>query len=290
MNNKIVQRLLVFFIGLPVIIGVVYFKQLNHIALHILIVFMSLMGANELYTLLSRKYKMQPKPLVLAMNIVPPLFAAVCAVFNIQFTFNDFNGIDFSLLAAVMVCMAYEVLAMKTFESALSQILTSIFIILYTGFFITFLSRMTVCDYSREYISIFLLMVFLCDSAAWFFGNLFGKNNKGFIKASPNKSIAGFCGGILGSVVSGLLGWQFLPGAFPTTLPKIIFFGIAISIFSILGDLFESVIKRSVEIKDSGTLIPGRGGVLDSIDSVVFAVPVFYLGINFLFASNFVNQ
>ena len=283
MNNKIVQRLLIFFIGLPAIIGLVYFNQLNHAALHVIIVFMSFMGANELYTLLSKKFKLQPKPLVLAMNMIPPVFSAVCAILNINTMFGDFNGIDFSFLAAIMVCMAYEVLAMKTFENALSHILTSVFIVLYTGFFITFLSRMTVYNHSREYISIFLLMVFLCDSAAWFFGNLFGKNNKGFIKASPNKSIAGFCGGILGSIASGIIGWKFCPQAFSAPLGYIIIFGFTISIFSILGDLFESVIKWSVKTKDSGTLIPGRGGVLDSIDSIVFAVPMFYLGINFLF-------
>lgn len=285
MGNKIVQRLLIFFIGLPVIIGLVYFDQLNHVALHAVIVFMSLMGANELYALLSRKYELQPKPLVLSMNMVPPVCSALCAVFGLRFSPGGVSGIDFSLVVAVMVCLAHETLAMKTFENALSHILTSVFIILYTGFLITFLSRMTVCARSREYISVFLLMVFLCDSAAWLFGNLFGKNNKGFFKASPNKSVAGFCGGILGSVASGAIGWKLFPAAFPAPLPHIAALGLAVSAFSILGDLFESTIKRSVGAKDSGTLIPGRGGVLDSIDSVIFSVPLFYLGINILFSA-----
>ena len=56
-----------------------------------------------------------------------------------------------------------------------------------------------------------------------------------------------------------------------------------ISIFSIIGDLVESVLKRSVEIKDSGSIVPGRGGILDSIDSIFFVAPIYYFGINFFF-------
>ena len=284
MSSKVVQRLLIFFIGLPLVIGLVMFNQFHHIALHVLIVFMSFMGGNELYRLLSVKFSLQPKPLVLAMNIVPPVLAVLCAIFNFNITL-----IDYGFLGAVMVCMAYEVLAMKTFEKSVSHLVTSAFIILYTGFLITFLSRMTLHESSREYITVFLLMVFLCDSLAWFFGNLFGKNNKGFIKASPNKSIAGFCGGIAGSVLSGWIGWYFFPGVFEGSVFKLLILGFALSFFSITGDLVESVIKRSVEIKDSGNLIPGRGGVLDSIDSIVFAAPVYYFGINFLYISSLTN-
>lgn len=287
MSSKVIQRLFIFFVGLPVVIGLVYFNQFHHIALHALILFMTYMGANELYTLLSTKYELQPRALVLTVNMFPTIVSVLCAIFNFNITF-----IDYSYLCAVMICMAYEVLAMKTFEKSVSHILTSSFILLYAGFFITFLSRMTLQHNSREYISIFLLMVFLCDSLAWFFGNLFGKNNKGFIKASPNKSIAGFCGGILGSILSGYLGWKFFPAVFAvgqSSLIKILVLGFAMSLFSIVGDLFESVLKRSVGVKDSGNLIPGRGGVLDSIDSVVFSAPVYYFGINFLYISSLTN-
>ena len=63
----------------------------------------------------------------------------------------------------------------------------------------------------------------------------------------------------------------------------VVFLGFLIALFAIIGDLVESVIKRSVDIKDSGSIIPGRGGLLDSIDSIVFAAPVFYFGINILY-------
>ena len=59
--------------------------------------------------------------------------------------------------------------------------------------------------------------------------------------------------------------------------------GAITAVAAIIGDLIESVFKRSCDIKDSGNLIPGRGGVLDSIDSVIIAAPIFYIGYNFLF-------
>ena len=59
--------------------------------------------------------------------------------------------------------------------------------------------------------------------------------------------------------------------------------GFVTSLSAIIGDLIESVFKRSCQVKDSGSLIPGRGGILDSIDSIVIAAPIFYIGYNFLF-------
>ena len=64
---------------------------------------------------------------------------------------------------------------------------------------------------------------------------------------------------------------------------RVFILGFITSIAGIIGDLIESVIKRSLECKDSGTLIPGRGGLLDSIDSIIIAAPVYYAGLYFLF-------
>ena len=113
--------------------------------------------------------------------------------------------------------------------------------------------------------------------------NMFGKNNKGFIKASPNKSIAGFIGGFAGTMLTGAIAHFLFPQVFTGSLGKILLLSFVIAFMAIIGDLVESVLKRSVQIKDSGSIIPGRGGVLDSIDSIVFVAPIYYFGINFLF-------
>lgn len=241
-------------------------------------VIVSVLGANELIKLLSSKLDLQKKGLILFATAVPPLFGMICALFSL-----DVAIIDFAFVCAVMICFGYEVLCMKTFEKSIHHLVASLFSVLYCGYFMTFISRMTMHDESRIIISVFILMVCMCDSVAWFFGNLFGKNNKGIIKASPNKSIAGFIGGFAGSILVGVVARILFPNVFHGTLAKMVLLGFLNAFVSIIGDLLESVVKRSSAIKDSGTIVPGRGGILDSIDSVVFAAPIYYLLIKVLF-------
>jgi phosphatidate cytidylyltransferase len=126
----------------------------------------------------------------------------------------------------------------------------------------------------------FLLIVMANDSAAWAFGMLFGKGNRGLIPASPNKSIAGFIGGLVASVLVGMGASLFLKEAFQPQILSPALSGFIMGFFTGIaataGDLGESALKRSAGVKDSGGLIPGRGGILDSIDSIALAAPVFY--------------
>jgi phosphatidate cytidylyltransferase len=137
-----------------------------------------------------------------------------------------------------------------------------------------------------------LILTFLCavminDAAAWFFGMLFGKKNRGIVAASPNKSAAGFIAGYAAAIgvcvgASFLSPAAFTAARFPALLSGVIL-GLATGFAGTVGDLAESALKRSCGVKDSGALMPGRGGILDSIDSITFAAPVFYLLYNALF-------
>lgn len=120
-----------------------------------------------------------------------------------------------------------------------------------------------------------LAIVWAADSGAYFAGRKFGKH-KLAPQVSPNKTIEGLLGGLLAGVVTGLVfGW--LAGATPAQLPLLAVACVATVLFSVVGDLFESLLKRHVGAKDSGTLIPGHGGILDRIDGVLAALPVFLL-------------
>ena len=276
--NKVFARLLTFFIGLPLIICLVYFNQFHHIALHLLAFTASVLASSELYNLLRQKFSLQNRALVIITTGIPVFVAVLCAFFEANPSF-----IDYSFIFSVLICMAFEVLTASSFENSASHLVTSAFIILYTGYLPSFISKMTFSEHSREFIAFFFLMVCMCDSVAWFFGVLLGKNNKGIIKASPNKSVAGFIGGFAGTLLTGTIAHFVFPEVFIGSLAKILVLSFFIAFVAIIGDLVESVIKRSVEIKDSGTIIPGRGGVLDSVDSILFVAPVYYFGINFLF-------
>jgi len=109
------------------------------------------------------------------------------------------------------------------------------------------------------------------DIAAYIIGTAVGKR-KLAPKISPKKTIEGSIAGIVFSVATIILLNRWLQYDFS----KLFFIGMTVSIIGQFGDLFESMLKRSADIKDSGTIIPGHGGVLDRFDSLLFAAPVFY--------------
>lgn len=124
-------------------------------------------------------------------------------------------------------------------------------------------------------IPILALFVFIWvnDTAAYFIGSLIGKH-KLIEHISPKKSVEGFVAGIFFTVVAAIVFKRFYPEF--TTLFWI-GYGIIAALFGTLGDLFESLIKRTCKVKDAGNLIPGHGGILDRIDSLLVAVPAVYL-------------
>ena len=126
-----------------------------------------------------------------------------------------------------------------------------------------------------------LLLVWAADSGAYFTGRRFGGQWFGGRKLapriSPNKTLEGVAGGVGLAMLVAIIG-ALVIGAKASQLPAVALVAAVTVVFSVAGDLFESLLKRHVGAKDSGTLIPGHGGVLDRIDSVLAALPVFALG------------
>lgn len=273
--KKIISRLLVFFIGLPLIITFVWFNQLNHLLLNILVFIITILAVLESYQIFNVNLKLQPKPLIIVLSLIVPITSFICAIFSFSFDY-----VTIALVIAILLSFVYEIFLPGAdtgglFEYSSARVANTSMILFYTGFLFSFVTRMTTWENSKWFLILYLLMVFGCDSLAWLFGMLFGKNNRGFIKASPNKSIAGFLGGIFTSVVCGIAFYFIFPSIFDS-LWKVIVLGLLTATFSILGDLIESVFKRSASFKDSGQIIPGRGGILDSIDSILMAAPIYY--------------
>lgn len=121
-----------------------------------------------------------------------------------------------------------------------------------------------------------LAAVWAADTGAYFAGRHFGRH-KLAPRISPNKTVEGLAGGVLAGTASAL-GFSTFAGAPAADLPKVALVAAVAILFSVVGDLFESLIKRHAGKKDSGTLIPGHGGVLDRVDAVLAALPAFALG------------
>jgi phosphatidate cytidylyltransferase len=273
--KKILQRLLVFALGLPLIMGITLFlPQFNQLALNILIILFSALGALEFAAIIGRK----------DMRVHPAEALILGALAPAAMTVRSSLGRG-PALSAVLAAGAFWLLASRVFrreeklKDYTDRAAAGLSLMLYPGLFMAFIVRMSGFPRANLVILIFLLIVFANDSAAWAAGMLFGGGNRGLVPASPNKSIAGFTGGIGASILIGAGAELFIGSAFTSPLPPLggIAIGLGTGIAANLGDLAESAMKRSSGLKDSGTIIPGRGGVLDSIDSIALAAPVFYL-------------
>ncbi|WP_407351922.1 phosphatidate cytidylyltransferase [Luteimonas sp. R10] len=130
--------------------------------------------------------------------------------------------------------------------------------------------------YGHRWLLIALAMIWAADSGAYFAGRRFGRR-KLAPQISPNKTVEGLAGGLLAGVLLAVLAAP-LAGAELAQLPLVALVAVLTILFSVVGDLYESLLKRHVGAKDSGTMIPGHGGLLDRIDSVLAALPVFALG------------
>ena len=127
-------------------------------------------------------------------------------------------------------------------------------------------------DYSPRILLATFIFIWINDTGAFCVGSLFGKHRL-FERISPKKSWEGFWGGLIFCIVTAVIFYlcnEFFHGP---DLIVWIGFGIIVSIFATWGDLCESLIKRTLNVKDSGNILPGHGGILDRIDSLLLVVP-----------------
>ena len=156
-------------------------------------------------------------------------------------------------------------------RSSLSDISPPVLGLLYIPCLLTFQIRLR--EFGPEWVILLYTMVWAADTFAYYIGTLIGKK-KLYVEVSPNKTLSGAAGSLIGGVVAAIL----IKTAFITdlTMSSALVIGITIGIISIFGDLVESMFKRDAGVKDSGAIIPGHGGILDKIDGILFAGPTLY--------------
>ena len=158
--------------------------------------------------------------------------------------------------------------------------LSSVVLILMTGLLsiVLFVSALTHFrnDFSPQIVLLSLLIIWAVDTGAYFSGKRFGKTKLAQY-VSPGKTWEGVWGGVALAFVISLLGLMWLEVELNISMWVVAIALAAVAMFSVLGDLFESVLKRQSGLKDSGSIFPGHGGILDRADSLLIAVPMMYL-------------
>ena len=153
---------------------------------------------------------------------------------------------------------------------SLGKILAGIF---YVGFLLPHFSLIRGMPFGKEWVFFVLVTTFMGDTGAYYAGSRLGKH-KLYPKISPGKTIEGSIGGLIGSIGGALIFRKYFLSHIEVYHCVILALGLGI--MGQLGDLCESMIKRSVGVKDSGHLLPGHGGILDRIDSIIFSAPFLY--------------
>ncbi len=147
--------------------------------------------------------------------------------------------------------------------------------ILYVGFLLSLLVALRI-EAGRGWVYLAILGTFGSDTAAYFIGKAFGRH-KMVPRISPGKTWEGAVGGLFGAAIISLLFTLDTPVQLPFGYSEAILLGLGISVFGQVGDIVESLLKRSTGVKESGSLLPGHGGLLDRMDSIVFVGAFVYV-------------
>lgn len=276
-NKNLVKRIVSAAILAPLALAVVYFGKIYFFAFSVIVV---LLAVYELENLLRAK----------GLRLYSPLNY----IFSIAIIWS-FYSLNFNLLVVLFLMFIILQNLYELFNHEKDSIIVNsghTFIIAYIAFFFgafvairEFSPSIFMMSYEDGAFFTFavLITIWSCDTFAYFGGTLFGKHRL-YEKVSPKKSIEG---SIIGFTFAFIINYFFCK-AFLPMLPDMVIaaIGIITSVFAQLGDLIESLYKRDAGVKDSGKTIPGHGGVLDRIDSILFVFPAIFI---FLYIYQHVN-
>jgi phosphatidate cytidylyltransferase len=277
--SNILQRLLLFFLGIPLIAALILFLPgLRHLAA-VLVILVFLGGCSiELSRLVAARGIKAGTSQFLALGV------GLLACAYLGELLGGEAGMGWAFVGIVLAGALALIIQFAAFAFASAEAIPDIlpranalaFAAAYPGLLGSFIVLIaSEPRYATESLLCFCVLAFSNDSLAWLVGISLGRR-RGIVAVSPNKSLAGFVGGMCGSVGTAFGCSLLFPRAMDAPWWGILALGLVVGAAVILGDLFESALKRSAAIKDSGNTVPGRGGFLDSFDSLLFAAPVFY--------------
>ena len=269
------QRVLTTVVAVPALFSIIFF--LPHYGFLVLALLAMLTAALATMELKELYFKAE------AARINFPSWTAALLPFSQWLEIAYFPEIPLLELTLVVMALAIYAAELRSgpkdeYAKTFSRIGGASLLLIYPGLLITFIMRLTALPHASAFLLLFFLLVFGNDVFAFLFGMSLGKTNKGIIKVSPNKSVAGFLGGTLSTIALSVAFCLFYPGVKDlVSIPQALLLGLLTSASANIGDLIESAFKRAAKVKDSGNIIPGRGGLLDSIDSMLASAPVYWL-------------
>ncbi len=237
--------------------------------LHLMVLLATFFGLREYYNLVLPHSKWIERVVGIGLGLILSIIISFGAMEDISLFFV------ITLLILSILFMAIS----KDLSSTISEMGMILFGILFIGFLLAYVSLIRNLLDGRVWVLFLIATVWAGDISALLSGSFLGRH-KLYPKISPNKTFEGLGGSIVGSIIVALaFALLFLPRLHKGVC---ILLAIGIGILGQVGDFTESMLKRSAHVKDSGTLIPGHGGMLDRLDSFLFSAPFLHYSLLYL--------
>ncbi|HEU4628694.1 MAG TPA: phosphatidate cytidylyltransferase [Gemmatimonadaceae bacterium] len=272
--SELAKRVIVSLIAAPTAIAASWY---GGAALAALLGIIAAVGAWEVGRM-AREQGVRPLAVGVALAAAVPLL--------VQAYYEHVYALPLSVAAVVLVLLLGAAVWLRGVDGRpLAAVAVTVFAVLYTGGTLAFAYGLRYHQYTVDraggtaLLFLPIVLTWASDIGAYFVGRAAGRH-KLIPAVSPGKTVEGALGGVAATV---LLAWAYVelvlrPAAHLTLRPaSIVLFGVVISVAAQLGDLAESLLKRDAGVKDSSNLLPGHGGVLDRVDSLLFVLPIAYL-------------
>lgn len=271
MWDKLKTRLLSAIVLIAILLAVVFFA--TDWVFSVVVCALTFMIMSEL----TKVMRLETKPGIVITNYVFAAFYMALGFINLE--------VGNTLIYLITVLFVMTLAAFAVLDNSrikLSDVTSSIFLVIYSVVFLMHLSFIRKLDNGVALLFMPLIGAYITDTGAYFTGLSIGRH-KLIPSVSPNKTVEGAVGGIVASVIGFVIyGVVMSNMGFEVNYALIIVLAVLCAIFAQLGDLTASVIKRNYSVKDFGHLIPGHGGMVDRVDSLMFVAPIVYYFITFL--------
>jgi phosphatidate cytidylyltransferase len=258
------QRLFSALIALSIVVPLLVFG--GKIGMYILAYFIVILGTDEWL----RMTLPNSRQVWVPFQIITTAGLTICLLST-----HDYLGI----VGASILSMVVALYGTTSNAEAKKALFSFIFGLIYLVGLVPLMCELRLQENGLAWLFFMFFITWSGDTGAYFAGRSFGKR-KLFERVSPNKTIEGAIGGaVLSILVSILYAYYFLP---ELPLYHAAILGLVLDFFGVSGDLFESLLKREAKVKDSGWILPGHGGVLDRMDSMLIIAPVLWLYIQYV--------
>jgi phosphatidate cytidylyltransferase len=285
--SNLAKRVLVAIIAIPIICYIIIFKPFGLLGLTLIV---ALLAVHEFYSLVKTKGFVPQISIgmtltaliVISFAHIPLLRAVAFLHLHLSIATLTIYLLPLIMIAGVITIFTSELF--KGYPNPIVQVSVTLAGVVYIGFGLGAFFGIREILYdgndpssnSTFFLIMMLASIWICDSAAYFIGKPFGRHKIAKL-ISPNKSWEGGIAGLVAAIAAWLVARTYIGGFQEVSVSTAIAMGMIVGVFGQIGDFAESMLKRDAGVKDSSTLIPGHGGVLDRIDSILFVAPLVYL-------------